>query len=283
MGPGLGNGGIDPAVAGSHPAAPQANRSRIARDIAGGADKEDLVVARSLELRCTARSSREAGSHTPVPGVPRRTGRTGTSPGRALVPYRRTGAPAVDDACTARRTTTTRAAAVRGAGRAKAGNDDEKSRDQKGSHLLSSKPLLLPRPRLDPEPTVANLLDRLIHRHLDWPIFSFAAGNRVWPASVHSYAAQASPSHRKHLRAARRVWRMVVLATHTPLIRVLPGPQPTASLLPSIRINLFSGRRPGSCREISSFVTSAHRSRRDGSKRRITPSSCVRPKPALPG
>jgi hypothetical protein len=125
------------------------HRSRIAPDIARGGDKEDLVVERSLELRCPARSLREAGSHAPVPGVPGRTGRTGTSPGRALVPYRRTGAPAVDDACTARRTMTTGPAPVRGAGRAKAGNDDEKSRDQKGSHLLSSKPLLSPQPPLE--------------------------------------------------------------------------------------------------------------------------------------
>jgi hypothetical protein len=46
---------------------------------------------------------------------------------------------------------------------------------------------------------------------------------------VHSYKAQAPPCHRTHLRTARRVWRMVVLATHTPLTSVLPGPQPTAT------------------------------------------------------
>jgi hypothetical protein len=43
---------------------------------------------------------------------------------------------------------------------------------------------------------------------------------------VHQYAAQTPPCHRRHLRTARRVWRMVVLATQTPLTRVLNGPQP---------------------------------------------------------
>jgi hypothetical protein len=37
------------------------------------------------------------------------------------------------------------------------------------------------------------------------------------------------PFHRKHLRTSRRVWRIVVLATHTPLTRVLPGPQAAAT------------------------------------------------------
>lgn len=46
---------------------------------------------------------------------------------------------------------------------------------------------------------------------------------------LHSYKAQAPPCHRTHLRTARRVWRMVVLATHTPFTIVLPGPQPTAT------------------------------------------------------
>jgi len=31
-----------------------------------------------------------------------------------------------------------------------------------------------------------------------------------------------------HLRTARRVWRTVVLATHTPFTRVLPAPQAAA-------------------------------------------------------
>jgi hypothetical protein len=43
----------------------------------------------------------------------------------------------------------------------------------------------------------------------------------------HYQAAQTLPVHRKHQRA----WRMLVLATHTPLTDVLPGPQPKA--LPS--------------------------------------------------
>jgi len=37
------------------------------------------------------------------------------------------------------------------------------------------------------------------------------------------------PCHRTQRRAKRRVSRMVVRATHTPLMRVLPGPQPTAT------------------------------------------------------
>jgi len=45
----------------------------------------------------------------------------------------------------------------------------------------------------------------------------------------HWYAAQAPPDHRTHLRTARRVWRMVVLASQTPLTIVLPRPQPAAT------------------------------------------------------
>jgi hypothetical protein len=41
----------------------------------------------------------------------------------------------------------------------------------------------------------------------------------------YSYSAQVLPFHRRHLRATLRVWRIVVLATQTPLTRVLPGPQ----------------------------------------------------------
>jgi hypothetical protein len=40
--------------------------------------------------------------------------------------------------------------------------------------------------------------------------------------------AQTPPCHRTHRRTARRVWRTVVRATHTPSILVLPGPHPTA-------------------------------------------------------
>ena len=59
--------------------------------------------------------------------------------------------------------------------------------------------------------------------------------NGVWPViqtpflRFHSYSAQVLPCHRTQRRTARRVWRTVVLATHTPLMRVLPGPQPTAT------------------------------------------------------
>ena len=37
------------------------------------------------------------------------------------------------------------------------------------------------------------------------------------------------PLHRAHLRISRRVWRMVVLATQTPLTRVLKGPHQKAT------------------------------------------------------
>ena len=40
---------------------------------------------------------------------------------------------------------------------------------------------------------------------------------------------QTPPCQNAHLRTARRVWRMVVLATQTPPTRVLPGPQPKAT------------------------------------------------------
>ena len=56
------------------------------------------------------------------------------SPGRAFVPYRGAGTPAVDDACTTGRTMATGPASVCGVSGANAGNDGEKSRDQKGSH-----------------------------------------------------------------------------------------------------------------------------------------------------
>jgi hypothetical protein len=48
---------------------------------------------------------------------------------------------------------------------------------------------------------------------------------------VHSYRAQTPPCHRRHLRTARRVWRTVVLATQTPLTRVLPGPHAAATCI----------------------------------------------------
>lgn len=48
-------------------------------------------------------------------------------------------------------------------------------------------------------------------------------------AAVYWYSAQTPAFHRTHLRTSRRVWRIVVLATHTPLTIVLPGPQPAAT------------------------------------------------------
>jgi hypothetical protein len=56
------------------------------------------------------------------------------SRGRALVPYGRAGTPAVDDACTLGRSMATGPASVCGVSGANAGNDGEKSRDQKRSH-----------------------------------------------------------------------------------------------------------------------------------------------------
>src|SRR6185312_17359269 len=53
---------------------------------------------------------------------------------------------------------------------------------------------------------------------------------------VHLHSTQLRPLHRTHLRAARRVWRMVVLATHTPLTRVRPGPHAAAT-----RVIMLSG------------------------------------------
>jgi hypothetical protein len=55
-------------------------------------------------------------------------------PGRALVPCGGAGTPAVDGACTTGRTMATGPASVCGVSGANAGNDGEKSRDQKGSH-----------------------------------------------------------------------------------------------------------------------------------------------------
>jgi hypothetical protein len=49
------------------------------------------------------------------------------------------------------------------------------------------------------------------------------------------HRTQTPPCHRAHLRTSRRVWRMVVLATQTPLTRVLPGPHAkrTCVIMPS--------------------------------------------------
>jgi hypothetical protein len=58
------------------------------------------------------------------------------SPGRALVPYARAGTPAVNDTGTTGRTVAAGPASVRGvSGADNIGNDGEKSRDQKGSHI----------------------------------------------------------------------------------------------------------------------------------------------------
>jgi hypothetical protein len=54
--------------------------------------------------------------------------------GRALVPYGAAGPPAIDDACTTARTVATGPTSVCSVSGANAGNDGEKSRDQKGSH-----------------------------------------------------------------------------------------------------------------------------------------------------
>src|SRR6476659_9348258 len=62
---------------------------------------------------------------------------------------------------------------------------------------------------------------------------SLVTGVRTYPnaasAGAYSYIAQTPPCQRRHLRTARRVWRTVVLATQTPLIRVLPTPQAAAT------------------------------------------------------
>ena len=68
---------------------------------------------------------------------------------------------------------------------------------------------------------------------------------------VYSYIAQAAPFHRRHRRASRRTWRIVVLATHTPLTLVRPGPQPTAT-----RVIMLSGPAIGAgvmaCADVAS-------------------------------
>jgi hypothetical protein len=58
------------------------------------------------------------------------------SPGGALVPYARAGTPAVNDTGTTGRTMTAGPASVGGvSGADNTGNNGEKSRDQKGSHI----------------------------------------------------------------------------------------------------------------------------------------------------
>ena len=54
---------------------------------------------------------------------------------------------------------------------------------------------------------------------------------RTWndAGCLYRYNAQIPPCHRTHLRTAQRVCRTVVLATHTPLTRVLPAPHAKAT------------------------------------------------------
>jgi hypothetical protein len=55
-----------------------------------------------------------------------------------------------------------------------------------------------------------------------------------WTASQY-HRTQAPPFHLAHLRTSRRTWRLVVLATQTPLIRTLPAPHAsrTCVIMPS--------------------------------------------------
>jgi hypothetical protein len=100
-------------------------------------DKGAQIAPRPSSLTVWA-YIREAGSHTPAPDVPPITAwRTRMGPGRALVPYARAGTPAVNDTGTTGRTVTAGPASVCGISGAdnNTGNNDEKSRDQKGSHI----------------------------------------------------------------------------------------------------------------------------------------------------
>ena len=68
--------------------------------------------------------------------------------------------------------------------------------------------------------------------------------------SAHSYTAQTPAFHRAHLRTSRRAWRMVVRATHTPSILVLPGPHPTATCV-TMRSCGASGAGVMPCAEVA--------------------------------
>jgi hypothetical protein len=106
---------------------------------------------RYLPRRSTDPASlrRETCSHVRPPDVASSTGRAGMRPGRALVQYGRAGTPAVDDAGATGRAMATGPASVRGVSGTNAGNDGEKSRDQKGSHTaLLFWPRVKPNPRL---------------------------------------------------------------------------------------------------------------------------------------
>jgi hypothetical protein len=90
----------------------------------------------ALPRRSTDSASlrREACAHVRPPDVPLSTGRAGMRPGRTLVQYGRAGTPTVDDAGATGRAMATGPASVHGVRGTNAGNDGEKSRDQKGSH-----------------------------------------------------------------------------------------------------------------------------------------------------
>jgi hypothetical protein len=81
----------------------------------------------------------EAGPKTGTPDVPSTARWTRTRRGGAFIPNASAGTPAVYDARAHRRCTATGATSVCGISRANAGDDGENGRDQKSSHLFSSK------------------------------------------------------------------------------------------------------------------------------------------------
>lgn len=74
---------------------------------------------------------------------------------------------------------------------------------------------------------------------------------------AYSYAAQAPPAHRTQRRTALRVCRTVVLATHTPLILVLPGPQAAAISMTMSFSGTSSGAGVNACAELASTTENA--------------------------
>lgn len=85
-----------------------------------------------------ASSTLEAGIHGWTPFVPGRTGRTRTRAGRALVPYRCAGAPAIDDACAAASTVAARPATIGRAYLTNADGHGKNNHDQYVPHGVSS-------------------------------------------------------------------------------------------------------------------------------------------------
>lgn len=73
---------------------------------------------------------------------------------------------------------------------------------------------------------------------------------------AHSYAAQTPACHRTHLRTARRVWRIVVLATQTPSIRVLPGPHAKATCVNNSLSDWGSGPGDMPCADVVTSTAS---------------------------